>query len=233
MARIRSIKPDFFASEDVSALPLRARLTWIGLWTHCDDHGRTKDITRLVKAAVWPLDDDVTLADVEDDLRILEEHHRIVRYAVGGKRYLAIVNWHVHQAVNRPSASMIPGPPVPAGPADPDARGYCPACSVTTHGGLTEPSVSPHGALTERPPPRRCPDHTHTPRPGPCGACADARHAFEDWDRRHRLLRAALTGPRSARCPEHPDLPAGRCAECEAAAVPRPDSTRRKPWAST
>lgn len=40
MAKIRSIKPDFFTSEDVSALPLRARLTWIGLWTHCDDHGR-------------------------------------------------------------------------------------------------------------------------------------------------------------------------------------------------
>jgi hypothetical protein len=42
MPRIRSIKPDFFKSEDVAALPLRARLLWIGLWTQCDDHGRTR-----------------------------------------------------------------------------------------------------------------------------------------------------------------------------------------------
>ena len=27
---IRTIKPDFFASDDVAELPIRARLTWIG-----------------------------------------------------------------------------------------------------------------------------------------------------------------------------------------------------------
>lgn len=112
MARIRTIKPSFFASEDVSALPLRARLTWIGLWTHCDDQGRCKDNVRLIKAAVWPLDD-VSLRDVEEDLDTLAGAGRIVRYESDGQRCLAVVNWDAHQVINRPTASKLPAPPDP------------------------------------------------------------------------------------------------------------------------
>ena len=96
MARIRSIKPEFFTSEAVSALPLRARLTWIGLWTHCDNHGRARDNGKLIKAAIWPLDD-VTLKDIEEDLATLAAHGRIARYSVEGKRYLVVTNWGEHQ----------------------------------------------------------------------------------------------------------------------------------------
>lgn len=248
MPRIRSIKPDFFASEDVSALPLRARLTWIGLWTHCDDHGRAKDVTRLIKAAVWPLDD-ITLSDVEDDLDVLAEHGRIVRYGVDDRHYLAVVNWHVHQAINRPGRPTCPTPPVATGPVDPTARGYCSECSASTHAQLTLDSLSPHGTLTpgrgrgkegERrgsaqhgsvsqpgvdtgagpEPPLRCQQHATIRHPGPCGACADARREHDSWVRAQRPKpQPTITSP----CPEHPDQPAGRCRSCEAAAVPPPD----------
>lgn len=119
MARIRSIKPGFFASEDVSALPLRARLTWIGLWTHCDDQGRAKDHAKLIKAAVWPLDA-VTLGEIEEDLATLAAHQRIVRYQVDGKRYLEVVNWHDHQRPNKPTLSRLPAPPPMNGWHPPD-----------------------------------------------------------------------------------------------------------------
>lgn len=109
MARIRTIKPSFFQSDDVSALPLRARLTWIGLWTQCDDAGRTKDHARLIKAAIWPLDN-VSLADVEEDLSTLAAHGRIVRYEVDGQRYLEVTNWSEHQRIDRPTPSKIPAP---------------------------------------------------------------------------------------------------------------------------
>lgn len=109
MPRIRSIKPGFFRSEDVSALPFRARLTWIGLWTHCDDQGRAKDNGRLIKGDIWPLDS-VNLRDIEEDLATLAGHGRIVRYEVDGKRYLEIVNWHAHQAISKPTPSRIPAP---------------------------------------------------------------------------------------------------------------------------
>jgi len=114
MARIRTIKPQFFTSEDVSVLPLRARLTWVGLWTHVDDAGRAKDNVKLIKAAVWPLDE-VSFADVEEDLATLAEHGRIVRYAAAGGRFLAVTNWSDHQKINKPTPSKIPPPPSPGG----------------------------------------------------------------------------------------------------------------------
>ncbi|PZF82321.1 hypothetical protein C1I99_31600, partial [Micromonospora deserti] len=122
MPRIRTIKPSFFKSEDVSVLPFRARLTWIGLWTHCDDQGRTKDNARLIKGDVWPLDD-VSLRDIEEDLAVLAANGRIIRYEVAGVRYLEVVNWHDHQKISKPSPSRIPGPeagtPVDASPVEP------------------------------------------------------------------------------------------------------------------
>src|SRR5438128_3887233 len=140
MARIRSIKPSFFRSEDVSVLPLRARLTWIGLWTQCDDQGRTKDNPRLIKGDVWPLDD-VSLQDIEEDLTVLARYGRIVRYQVGDQRYLAIVNWHDHQKISNPSKSHLPAPngwlhaEVPrSGAAEPPSDGLAPAVEVPRSG---------------------------------------------------------------------------------------------------
>lgn len=140
MARIRTIKPSFFTSESVAALPLRARLTWIGLWTHCDDKGRCRDNERLVKAAVWPLEDEILAQDVEEDLAVLAARGRVLRYLVDGQRYLQIVGWKDHQKINRPAESELPAPPV-----DPPSGGH----SVSPHGVLSEPSVSLHGKKTD------------------------------------------------------------------------------------
>jgi len=257
MARIRSIKPGFFRSEDVSVLPFRARLTWVGLWTICDDHGRAKDSTRLIKGDLWSLEDHVTLDDVADDLDVLAAHERIVRYSVAGRDYLAVVNWHLHQAINRPGQPTYPGPPIATGPVDPDERGYCKHCCGTPEQ-LTTDSLIAHGTLTsgrgrgkgreregeratqlsESPavdpglaqePPRRCPKHETSRNPGPCGACADARHEHEAWQRTH--VAASILRPLGPRCQDHPEHPAGRCPVCESAAVPPPESLRhnRKP----
>lgn len=147
MARIRTIKPSFFRSEDVSVLPLRARLTWIGLWTHCDDAGRAKDNARLIKGDVWPLDD-VNLREIEEDLETLAGHGRIVRYEVDGKRYLEIANWRDHQAISKPTASKIPGPGTdrasqpdrPSPPGSGTVPAVLPEDSGNAPGGLPEDS---------------------------------------------------------------------------------------------
>lgn len=39
MARIRSIKPEFWTSEQVMALSPLARLAFLGMWNFCDDAG--------------------------------------------------------------------------------------------------------------------------------------------------------------------------------------------------
>jgi hypothetical protein len=125
MARIRSIKPEFFTSIPVADLPIEARLTFIGLWTHCDDEGRCIDDARLIKAAIWPLDDR-TATDVERDLGALSESSLILRYEVRGRRYIAVVGWSEHQRINRPTASKFPVPIRAVTSKDED--------SVRTHG---------------------------------------------------------------------------------------------------
>lgn len=104
MARIRSIKPDFFTSEKLAALPLSARMTFIGLWTHADDNGVAVDNARLICAAIWPLEEDPleALVRTQEDLRRLSTAGLIVRYEVAGKALLYIPGWDEHQKVSHP-----------------------------------------------------------------------------------------------------------------------------------
>jgi hypothetical protein len=137
MPRIRSIKPDFFTSLTIADLTYEQRLTFIGLWTHVDDEGRCVDDARLIKAAIWPLDDR-SAADVEKDLGALSECSLILRYSLNQKRYLAVRSWSEHQKINRPTASKLPPPPngpiLGATCGDED--------SPTPHGGASEDSLA-------------------------------------------------------------------------------------------
>lgn len=126
MARIRSIKPEAFSSETLAGCSVHARWTFAGLWCYVDDDGRGRSNAGLVKAAVWPLDDDITPAEVGQFLSELEAARVICRYEVDGKSYLHVVNFPEHQHPNRPLASKLP------------------ACTRRTHGGLTESAVSTH-----------------------------------------------------------------------------------------
>lgn len=140
MARIRTIKPTFFTSLTVAGLTPEQRLTFIGLWTHVDDEGRCVDDARLIKAALWPLDDR-TAADVDTDLWALTEASLIVRYVLSERSYLAVRNWGEHQRINRSTTSNLPDPeegaPRPVPPR--------PTCgnddSLSAHGNLSEGSL--------------------------------------------------------------------------------------------
>lgn len=154
MARIRTIKPEFFTSLTVASVHVEARLTFVGLWTHVDDEGRCVDDARLIKAALWPLDDR-TAADVERDLQALTEHSLIVRYEAAGRRYLAVRGWEEHQRINRPTPSKFPAPtaadgtdPPPSSRRSDPVEPSRPAEPEPPPPPLTESSLSPPGALT-------------------------------------------------------------------------------------
>lgn len=112
MARIRSVKPEFWKSEAIACLPIRTRLTFIGLWTYVDDNGVGRDNARLIAAELYPLEEDPreTLANVQRDLDELQRSGRIVRYAVEGTAYLSIANWSEHQRIDKPNKARYPGP---------------------------------------------------------------------------------------------------------------------------
>ncbi|GAA1892298.1 hypothetical protein [Streptantibioticus ferralitis] len=157
MARIRTIKPEAFASESLAEVSLTAERTFFGLLTQADDHGRYRDHAAIIRGVLWPLRPEHTALNVEDDLQQLAAAGLICRYTgPDGKAYLHIVSWHTHQKINRPG--------VPRHPACPHHNsGHEPALSepsLKAHGGLTEHSAKPRGDIGE---PSRVSGENHEP----------------------------------------------------------------------
>lgn len=151
MARIRTIKPEFFTSLTIANLSIHARLTFIGLWTQADDAGRCVADARLAKAAIWPLDDRTT-ADVERDIKELTESSLITHYTVGERSYFAINGWREHQKINRPTESKLPAPPTRDSTQrvdEPIRKDAPPPAKTPTHDNLSEDSVRTHDELSE------------------------------------------------------------------------------------
>lgn len=111
MARIRSIKPEFFQHERLfdaereSGLPLR--VAFAGLWTVADREGRFEWRPRQLKLNVLPYDD----VDFMAVLSALESGGFVKRYECAGKSYGCIPSWTEHQHINvREPSSTIPAP---------------------------------------------------------------------------------------------------------------------------
>jgi hypothetical protein len=109
--RIRSIKPEFWRSDDVAELDIFTRLLFIGLWSYVDDHGRGRDNAQLIVADLFPLDDPrESFANVRESLAKLLAQGLILRYEVAGRRFLYICTWEKHQRVDKPQPSRFPSP---------------------------------------------------------------------------------------------------------------------------
>lgn len=109
--RIRSIKPEFWRSEDIADLDVFTRLLFIGLWSYVDDHGRGRDNVQLVTADLFALDPvSESFANVSRGLARLSAAGLITRYEVAGKAFLYITGWSKHQRVDHPQDSRYPSP---------------------------------------------------------------------------------------------------------------------------
>lgn len=107
MARIRSIKPEFFASEQVASVSSQWRLLFIGLWLHADREGRLLDRPVRLKAMLFPYDD----LDVDEGLGCLVNAGLITRYEGNGLRLISIPTWAKHQLPHiREADSVLPPP---------------------------------------------------------------------------------------------------------------------------
>ena len=110
--RIRSIRPEFWSSEDIAAMDWTTRLVFIGLWSYVDDNGVGRDVEKLIVADLFPLEDDPrdTLATVSRSLARLSEGGQITRYTLEGKPYLHINAWSKHQRIDKAAKSRYPLP---------------------------------------------------------------------------------------------------------------------------
>lgn len=166
MARIRTVKPEFWTSEQVMEVSPLARLLFIGMWNFCDDKGVIPASFKTLKAQVFP-SDDILAADVERLIGELIAQELLVQFDADGRSWWFVTGWH-HQVINRPSKSRYPSPPCQSAPL-PEAAGQDDSVndatqndesatrkakknrggSVSKQGELTEQSMSTHGALTD------------------------------------------------------------------------------------
>lgn len=100
MARIRTIKPEFWTSEQIVECSIAARLLFIGLWNFCDDAGNHPYSPKSIKMQVMP-GDDYTHADISMMIDELIAQNLLVKYHADGKDYLHVTGW-AHQYIQRP-----------------------------------------------------------------------------------------------------------------------------------
>lgn len=93
MARVRSLKPEFFDDEELATLSFPARLCFQGLWVWADRRGVVEDRPARLKARIFPFDD----VNMDELLRELERGRFIVRYANGEYACIHIRTFEKHQ----------------------------------------------------------------------------------------------------------------------------------------
>lgn len=78
MARIRTIKPEFWEDEKVGRLPIPCRLFFIGCWNFADDYGVIKGNPALLKSQIFPYDENLRVSEVKKWLNALVEARMLI-----------------------------------------------------------------------------------------------------------------------------------------------------------
>ncbi|CAB3784502.1 hypothetical protein [Pararobbsia alpina] len=126
MARIRTIKPDFWTDEKITECSVSARLFFIGCWNFADDNGNTQRSAKKLKMQIFPAD----AIECEPLIQELMTHGLLMEYSVSGDKYLHVKGFEKHQVINRPSKTGLPKP-------------------VFTDGSVSTPDLVIDGSLTE------------------------------------------------------------------------------------
>lgn len=105
MARIRTIKPEFYRHEELQDLEikhphLRPMLVFSALWGHCDKNGVFEWKPRQMQLDIIPFIWEATGKQLVDSLMLLVSHHFIKTLTDGNKAYGFISSFKDHQRVN-------------------------------------------------------------------------------------------------------------------------------------
>lgn len=108
MARIRTIKPEFWRDEVLASISAEAALLAIGLLNHCDDEGYFNANPKLVESDVFPL------RELSKNITELLRELSCIGYVdvfsgSDGKTYGKVSNFEKHQVINKKTPSKIKG----------------------------------------------------------------------------------------------------------------------------
>lgn len=104
MARIRTIKPEFFTSEDIVGLSPMARLLYIAVWCEADKEGRLVWKPMTFKLRYFPGDN----CDIQAMCKEIVDAGLVKLYGDG---FAVVPSFKAHQHINpRESDSQLPEP---------------------------------------------------------------------------------------------------------------------------
>jgi hypothetical protein len=108
MARIRTIKPEFWRDESLASVTSDACLLAIGLLNHCDDEGFFNANPKLVESDIFPL------RELSSSTTVLIQELCSIGYITiyqgsDAKTYGHISNFEKHQVINKKTPSKIKG----------------------------------------------------------------------------------------------------------------------------
>lgn len=106
MARIRTVKPEFWTDERLTECSLSARLFFIGMLNFADDNGNQAYSAKRLKMQIFPAD----AIDTQPLIDQLLTHGVLIEYSVNDKKFIHIKGFRKHQLINRPSSTTIPQP---------------------------------------------------------------------------------------------------------------------------
>lgn len=198
MARIRTIKPEFWTDEDMSEVSEPACLLAIGLLNYADDEGYFNANPKLIRAAVFPIREPSRTIPVL--LQELSNCGYIAMFSTpDGKHFGHICNFARHQVVNKPKASKIKGLELVPYEYGTDTGGLPLGKDQGTGKGKEE---TPYNACEENLPP---PVDNFTALAGSTpGESAGGKFAmFDDWQPDPDLVRRAAVWGINLKTPPH------------------------------
>lgn len=101
MARIRTIKPEFWEDEKIGKLPIPCRLFFIGCWNFADDFGVIKGNAVLLKSQIFPYDENLRVSEIKKWIDSLVDARMLVPIIHAEESYYFIRTFRSHQILDK------------------------------------------------------------------------------------------------------------------------------------
>ena len=145
MARIRTIKPQFWDDAKIGRIPRDARLLYIGLWTFADDLGVVIADPVWLKSKIFPYDR-IQIQQLEAWLGLLEETGFISLLSVKSESFYYLPTFSRHQIINRPNLDDVN---IDKKLLDNILAKFTDQSAIN-HGSISDQSVINHGSISDQ-----------------------------------------------------------------------------------
>lgn len=101
MARIRTVKPEFWEDEKIGKLPIPCRLFFIGCWNFADDFGVIKSNAALLKSQIFPYDENLRVSEIKKWIDALVDARMLIPIIHKEESYYIIRTFRSHQIIDK------------------------------------------------------------------------------------------------------------------------------------